>query len=417
MDKYIIQNLDFYYHFDERFKTVNLCIFFNMPLNEKYIPELVIIKNLIQKTSKLYKTESEQEYFSKSIYSTNFSATITRKAKVLFFDVTVSFINPKYITENIDIVKEAVRYLFNNLLNTDFTEEKLELEKQLLRQAHLNLYNNKNKYAGVQFTNHMFEGETESINLNGTLESVDKVTLASINEAYQYIINSPCYFFATGNLDCNIVINELNQHDLSAFKPFELNDDFIFIEDYNKEIETANEIIEEQDINQTILYMGFRSNIRINSKYRFAFNCYSLMLGGYFHSTLFQVIREKHNLAYSIGTSSKIDKGAIAVYAKISKDNIGLVKRLVLEEIEKYQDGLIDDKTFELTKKAYINRILQNSDSPFNSLYDLNEELTLKIKINDDIIIDAWKNITKEDIQEVANMFKLDTIYVLKGKA
>jgi hypothetical protein len=50
MDKYIIQNLDFYYHFDERFKTVNLCIFFNMPLNEKYIPELVIIKNLIQKT-------------------------------------------------------------------------------------------------------------------------------------------------------------------------------------------------------------------------------------------------------------------------------------------------------------------------------------------------------------------------------
>lgn len=417
MDKINIQNLDLYYNYDERFKTINLCIFFNIPLEEKFIPEIVIIKNLLQKTSKKYPTEELQEYYSKSIYSTNFSVSISQKGKVLFFDATVSFINPKYIEEDINIVQEAVAYLFNNLLHPDFNEEKLELEKQLLRQHHQNLYNNKNKYASSQFNNYMFNGETENINLNGSLELVDKVTLDSIQDTYQHIINSGCYFFATGNIDSGLIINELNKYDLSCFKPYQLSDEYIFIEDYNKNITTANEVVEEQDINQTILYVGFRSNIRINTKYRFAFNCYSLMLGGYFHSTLFQVIREEHNLAYSIGTSTRISKGALIVYAKIACENIELVKKLIFEEIEKYQDGIIDDKVLDLTRKSYINRVLQNSDSPFNPLFDLNEELTYGTKISDEIIIDAWNKITKEDIQEVANMFVLDTIYVLKGKA
>ena len=178
-----------------------------------------------------------------------------------------------------------------------------------------------------------------------------------------------------------------------------------------------NRIIEEQDINQTILYIGYRSDIRRNTKYRFAYSFLSAMLGEYFHSTLFQVVREQYNLAYSIGTATQMNKGAIHIFARISKDNIELVKKLIFEEIEKYQDGIIDDKTFELTKTARINDVLKNGDSPFNPLFDLQEELMGFGKISDEIIIENITNLTKEDIKEVANMLVLDTIYILKGKA
>ena len=141
------------------------------------------------------------------------------------------------------------------------------------------------------------------------------------------------------------------------------------------------------------------------------------MLGEYFYSTLFQVVREEYNLAYSIGTSTQVNKGAIQVFARISKDNIELAKKLIMEEIEKYQDGIIDDKTFELTKTSKINDILKNGDSPFNPLFDLQEELIGFGKISDEIIIENILNLTKEDIQEVANMMVLDTIYILKGRA
>ena len=165
------------------------------------------------------------------------------------------------------------------------------------------------------------------------------------------------------------------------------------------------------------MFIGYRSDIRRNTPHRFTLMFLSALLGEYFHSVLFQVIREEHNLAYAIGTQLNMDKGAIHVYAKISKDNIELVEKLVMEEIEKIQDGIIDDKVIELTKNAKVNEILKNGDSPFNPLYDLQDELMGFGKISDEMIIEKYNDITKEDLQEAANMLVLDTIYVLKGKA
>ena len=112
-----------------------------------------------------------------------------------------------------------------------------------------------------------------------------------------------------------------------------------------------------------------------------------------------------------------MNKGAIHVFARISKDSIDIVKKLIIEEIEKYQDGIIDDNTFKLTKTSKINDVLKNGDSPFNPLFDLQEELMGFGKISDDIIIENINNLTKEDIKKVANMLVLDTIYILKGRA
>ena len=376
-----------------------------------------MISQMLQKTSKKYPTEEEFAYYLKSSYDASFSISSARTGKMQSLRVAVSFINPKYIKEDINITEKAISFLFDTLLNPNFNDESLQLEKNILLQFHQNIYNNKSKYASSRFNNEMYKNEVDNISPNGTVESVNNVTLESIKEAYNYIINSPCYLFATGDMTKETIINEINKFDLSLFKKYTLTDDLEFIDSYKKEIITAKEIIEEQDINQTIMFIGYRSDIRRNTKYRYAYSFLSAMLGEYFHSTLFQVVREEYNLAYSIGTSTQINKGAIHVFARISKDNIDLAKKLIMQEIEKYQDGIIDDKTFELTKTSKINDVLKNGDSPFNPLFDLQEELMGFGKISDDIIIENISNLTKEDIIEVANMLVLDTIYILKGRA
>ena len=417
MDIINLQNLNLYYNYDSRFKTISVCLYFYFPINEKHIPELAMISQMLQKTSKKYPTEEEFAYYLKSIYDASFSISSARTGKMQSLRVAVSFINPKYIKEDINITEKAISFLFDTLLNPNFNDESLQLEKNILLQFHQNIYNNKSKYASSRFNNEMYKNEVDNISPNGTVESVNNVTLESIKEAYNYIINSPCYLFATGDMTKETIINEINKFDLSLFKKYTLTDDLEFIDSYKKEIITAKEIIEEQDINQTIMFIGYRSDIRRNTKYRYAYSFLSAMLGEYFHSTLFQVVREEYNLAYSIGTSTQINKGAIHVFARISKDNIDLAKKLIMQEIEKYQDGIIDDKTFELTKTSKINDVLKNGDSPFNPLFDLQEELMGFGKISDDIIIENISNLTKEDIIEVANMLVLDTIYILKGRA
>ena len=417
MKKINLQNLDLYYNYDSRFKTVAVCIYFYFPFDEKYIPSLSMLCQMLQKTSKKYPTEEEYAYYLKSIYDASFSISHSRCGKMQSLRVSISFVNPKYIIEDIDIVKESIACMFDTLLNPNLCEENLELEKDILKQFHLNTYNNKTKYAAMRFTNAMYANEIQSISSYGTYDQVDLVTLDDIFDAYKMILNAPCYLFATGDIDCDKIYEELNTYDLTKFNKYEYNQALEFIDAYKKDVSCVDNIVDEQDINQTIMFIGYRSDVRRNTPKRFDIMFLCAMLGEYFHSILFQVIREKHNLAYSIGTQLNMDKGAIHVFAKISKDNIDLVKKLVIEEIEKVQDGNIDDKVVELTRNAKINEILKNGDSPFNPLYDLQDQLMGFGEISDEIIIEKFKTITKEDIQEVANMLVLDTIYVLKGRA
>ena len=417
MEKINIQNLDLYYNYDSRFKTVAVCFYFYFPFDEKYVPSLSMLCQMLQKTSKKYPTEEEFAYYLKSLYDASFSITHSRCGKMQSLRVSVSFVNPKYIKEKIDIIKESISCLFDSFLNPNFTLENLELEKDILKQFHQNTYNNKTKYAAMRFTNEMYSGEIQNISSYGTYDQVDLVTLDDIVDAYNMLLNSKCYMFVTGDIKSDVIVSELNNYDLSRFNKYEFEEKLEFVDSFKKEIVSANKQIDEQDINQTIMFIGYRSDIRRNTPHRFTLMFLSALLGEYFHSVLFQVIREEHNLAYAIGTQLNMDKGAIHVYAKISKDNIELIEKLVMEEIEKIQDGIIDDKVIELTKNAKANEILKNGDSPFNPLYDLQDELMGFGKISDEMIIEKYNNITKEDLQEAANMLVLDTIYVLKGKA
>ncbi len=417
MDIINIQNHDLYYNYDSRFKTISVCLYFYFPINEKYIPEIAMMSQMMQKTSLSYPTEESFAYYLKSIYDGSFVISSSRTGKMQSVRVSMSFVNPKYLNADINVLEKSIKFLFDTILNPDFTKDKLKLEKEILIQYHQNIYNNKSKFAALNFNNVMYEGEVETINQYGNIDLVEKVTIDSIKEAYRYLITSPSYLFVTGDIEKDIIVNEIEKYDLSIFKKYQLHDGLEFVDNYNKDIAFVNEVVDEQDINQTILFMGYRSKIRRNTKYRYAFSFLSAMLGEYFHSTLFQVIREEHNLAYSIGTQTQINKGAIHVFARISKDKIEIVKKLIIEEIEKYQDGIIDEETFELTKTQKINDVLKNGDSPFNPLFDLQEELMGFGKINDDVIIENIKALTINDIKEVANMMVLDTIYILKGKA
>ena len=151
MDIINLQNLNLYYNYDSRFKTISVCLYFYFPINEKHIPELAMISQMLQKTSKKYPTEEEFAYYLKSIYDASFSISSARTGKMQSLRVAVSFINPKYIKEDINITEKAISFLFDTLLNPNFNDESLQLEKNILLQFHQNIYNNKSKYASSRF--------------------------------------------------------------------------------------------------------------------------------------------------------------------------------------------------------------------------------------------------------------------------
>jgi predicted Zn-dependent peptidase len=99
-------------------------------------------------------------------------------------------------------------------------------------------------------------------------------------------------------------------------------------------------------VEQAHLAVGVRALPRGDAD-RFALAVANVVLGGGMSSRLFQTIREERGLAYSVHSYpvSYADCGALVVYAGMSPDNLGVVYRIVREELDRLvADGITESE-------------------------------------------------------------------------
>lgn len=413
LTKFTINDETIYFEKNDKYKTVSFGMFTFTPFTTKFASERTILASILSKSNKIYPKEQDFNIYCQELYDTSINFKNTRIARTSLFNVLVNFINPSYVGEGKKLLFDVLKLLITNTLYPDITKEKVELEKSILINEINNVYNNKSQYAYQQFISHMFKDELISKKVNGTVDDVLKVSVESVNEAYLNILKYPRIFYITGD----ILEEDIKEFFSSVHLPKTNGDlsDIEFIDKETKDIIKVNEVIESQDISQSILCMGYRSNIMMYDDLYIPMCVFSAMLGGFFHSTLFQVIREEHSLAYSVMSDYNGRKGNMAIVCGIDKDKYNDVVNMVKDIINDYQNGIIDTENMELTKKGIINNTIKSEDSVSSSLYNVYNELVGIKNLTLEEKIKMVEDVTVDDIIKVANIIKLDTIYFLKG--
>jgi predicted Zn-dependent peptidase len=102
---------------------------------------------------------------------------------------------------------------------------------------------------------------------------------------------------------------------------------------------------EERDLEQTHLVLGFEGVSYVHADY-YAESVLSTLLGGGMSSRLFQEVREKRGLVYSIYSfaSHYDDGGLFAIYAGTGPDDAGEVLPVVCEEINKVMENVGEEE-------------------------------------------------------------------------
>ena len=100
---------------------------------------------------------------------------------------------------------------------------------------------------------------------------------------------------------------------------------------------------EERDLEQVHLVLGFEG-VGYRDPDFYALSVLSTLLGGGMSSRLFQEIREKRGLVYSIYTfpSSYSDSGVFGIYAGTGEDEVGELVPLVCDELVKVRDTIAE---------------------------------------------------------------------------
>ena len=140
------------------------------------------------------------------------------------------------------------------------------------------------------------------------------------------------------------------------------------------------------------------------------------MFGGGSNSKLFQNVREKAGLAYFASSGYIKQKNVIFIRCGIEIKNYEKAISIIKEQLEDMKTGNFTDKAINDAKELIISSLtsMQDEQSSEISYYFAQEFSDIKLTLEERI--NSIKNVTRQQIIDVANKVKINTIYFLKNK-
>ena len=149
-------------------------------------------------------------------------------------------------------------------------------------------------------------------------------------------------------------------------------------------------------------------NPSAKSPNRFASYVVNAALGGGMTSRLYQKVREKRGLCYSIYSSMQpaSDSGVLNVYAGTSKKNIDKVTKLVVDEVHRMVDKGLRPQELRDYKRQVIGEIILEAESVESRMQSIGsqEMLFSRQRPLDDIVRDV-EAVDNEAIKECSRKF------------
>lgn len=138
---------------------------------------------------------------------------------------------------------------------------------------------------------------------------------------------------------------------------------------------------------------------------RFTGHVLGTVLGGSISSRLFQNVREKRGLVYSIsaGLSGFMDTGSFTVYAATSKDRVDLVLSLITDEVKRLVDEAVPEDELQRARdnlKGGLMLSLEGSGSRMGNL--ARNEIYFQRTISPDETLKSIDAVTSEEVTKLA---------------
>ena len=251
----------------------------------------------------------------------------------------------------------------------------------------------------------------------GYAEDIENITIEDISEYYDWLINNcKIDIFVSGKIDLEDMKNLLNNNEnIKKLRPrienYILNNEFT---ESKPIVENAKEITENMNITQGKLVLGLDITAKIDNL-QVASLVYNAILGDGANSMMFQNVREKAGLAYSAKSTFVKQKMNIFIRCGIQIENFERALEIIRLQLENIRKGKFSDQDIENAKTyliAGIKNVEEEQDTEI--VYYIGQEIS-KTNLSLDEYIEKVKNITREDILDVANSIKINTIYFLRN--
>lgn len=386
-----------------KFKT-NLCaLFITVPLTKENCTKNALITSVLRRGTQNYKTQEEIAKRLEDLYGAGFNCGVDKLGEYHVLKFYLETLENTYTLNNENLLQDGINLLldivFNPLTQNDgFNKTYVEQEKINLKKLIESRKDNKALYAKERCLENMFIGESYGLYKYGTVEDLAKLNEKKLYEYYKELIkNCKIDLYITGNNIDNVSIPDIPSKELEK------------IENIHIAPIIPNKINEVQDVTQGKLIIGLNAN----SLNKAAVSMYNTILGGGANSKLFQNVREKASLAYSAGSSYIRRKNTILIQTGIEIENYDKTLEIIEKQLIDMKNGNISDEEFNSAKELIVSSIELIEESKEDRITFYFDQNLFEENLNVTEYKEMIKKVTKEDVIEVAQKIKEDTIYFL----
>lgn len=160
----------------------------------------------------------------------------------------------------------------------------------------------------------------------------------------------------------------------------------------------------DKTLEQVHICLGGEAPSQVDDK-RFACALLNAILGGNMSSRLFQEIREKRGLVYSVYSflSTYLDAGLLGIYAATEPRNLNRVLRTIQNEIMKLCRGELTESEVAAAKEHLIGGIYLGSESADNRMMRMaRNEFAFGRFVDYDELVFSLEQVSRDEVVEVA---------------
>lgn len=419
--KEIKQGINLHFIQTNLFKTDLVAVFLTKKLSRENVTLNTLIPAVLSRGTKTMPTQEDISKTLENMYGAEFDCGIDKTGDNHVMKFYIETLNNAFLLEKEDILKETLEKMLQIIFepleeNGQFKSEYVQSEKEKVKLLIQSKIDNKDKYAQDRCVEEMYKNELYGLYKYGYIEDLETIDSKKLYEHYKELIQScKIDIFVSGNFDeenvKKIIENSYIIQKLQPRKP-----DYVINNETteNKKQSETKTIEEKLDIGQGKLVIGL--DILENSEEsRYAVSLYNVLLGGSATSKLFQNVREKESLAYSIGSVYLRQKNNIFIKAGIEIENYEKTVELVKEQLEQMKRGEFSDEDLAKAKDFMVFGIKSIIDEQETGVtYYLGQELA-GTNITPEQYMEKVNAVTREQIEDIANKISINTVYFLRN--
>ena len=404
----------------DKFKTACMSVTLLTQLRRETAAMNAVIPFVLRRGTTRYSDMEQLSRRMDELYGAAVEPVVRRIGEIQCIGFYGSFPEPDYLPGGEALLGDTCALMAQLLLDPVtrgglLLPQYVDSEREKLLDIIRSRMNDKRSYALTRCIEEMCCYEDFAVSRFGSESEAENIHYKKLTRHYRELIQTcPVEIFYCGKTDFKAVSAAMRDA-FSAMPRGEIDYDIGTDLRMNAVEDHVRFVEEEMDVTQGKLVLGFRLGECMEEPDIPALYVFDAVSGSGATSKLFMNVREKLSPCYYASSAVYLHKGIMLVSSGIEFDKLDAARDEILAQLDSVRRGEITDDELRSAKKSVASdlRAVQDSIGELEGFY-LSQALD-GLDYGPAELAALAEDVTKEDVQAIAESIECDLIYFLKG--